>query len=83
MTAPRDQVTCRQCGTVLGRFVSGRQSGGRSMPNQYRFSPRLTLHHDVAVYLTVGHADIFCPECGQGRQIDLARYGLVVRGKAA
>jgi hypothetical protein len=83
MTAPRDQVVCRQCGATLGRFVSGRQPGGRSAPNQYRFTPRLDLHHNVVVYLTVGHADIFCPECGKGRQIDLNRYSLVVRGKAA
>lgn len=81
-TSTRDQVTCRDCGAVLGRFVPGGHESKQS-PNRYHFPPRFDLHDNVAVYLTLGRADIFCPECGKARQIDLARYGLVARGKAA
>ena len=83
MTAPRDLVSCRQCGAVLGQFASGRPPGGRAIPNQHRFVPRLNLQSNVAIYLTADRADIFCPACGYGRQIDLHRYSLVVRGEAA
>lgn len=72
MTAPRDQVTCRQCGAVLGRFVGGTSDR----------LPRLDLLPNVVLLVTLGRVDAFCPLCSHVRRIELTRYQ-VTRGKAA
>ena len=83
MTPPRDVVTCKQCGAVLGTFVDGRPGGGRQNRNEYRMQSRFDLCDNVVVYLTLGRVDIYCPACGQTREVDLARYDVIVRGRAA
>lgn len=70
MSAPRDQVTCKQCGAVLGQFVDGEP-------------PRLELSDNVRVFLWHGRVDIYCPACGQTRAVDLSRYEVFVQGRAA
>lgn len=72
MTAPRDQVTCRQCGAVLGRFAP-RRSG---LPLQINLVPK------VALLVMPERVDVFCPACGHVRNVDLHRYR-VAREKAA
>lgn len=72
MTPPRDQVTCRQCGAVLGRYVA----------RQPERLPRLALLPNVALLLTVDRVDLFCPLCSHVRRVDLTRYQ-VAREKAA
>lgn len=72
MTAPRDQVTCRGCGAVLGRFAP-RRSG---YPLQINLIPR------VALLVMPERVELFCPLCNHVRSVDLTRYR-VAREKAA
>ncbi|MFN8676115.1 MAG: hypothetical protein U0Z70_07025 [Thermomicrobiales bacterium] len=82
MPAPRNQVTCRACGAVMGRFVRGRPGGGRrAQRNAYQMQPRLDVLPTVALLVFPGSVELFCPHCSHVRRADLHRYA-VKRGAA-
>jgi len=72
MTTPRDQVVCKECGSVLGRFAP-RRTG---LPLQINLTSR------VALLVMPARVEMFCPDCGHVRAVDLSRYR-VAREKAA
>ena len=73
MSTPRDQqVICRECKAVLGRYLG----------KQAKQLPRLVLLPNVALLVAADRVDLFCPACGHARGVDLTRYQ-VAREKAA
>lgn len=75
MTAPRDQVTCRQCGAVLGRVNS---------VLGHRKHNHMMLRHDVVMVVVLAvRVDIICPECGHCRSVRVEQFPVIQRAAAA
>lgn len=71
MTAPRDQVVCRQCGAVLGK-VNSLQG--------HRKHNHMTLRHDVVMVVVLAvRVDIICPECGYCRGVRVEQFPVIQR----
>ena len=75
MTAPRDQVVCRQCGAVLGRVNS---------VQGHRKHDRMLLRPDVVLVIVMAQrVDVICPECGYCRAVRVDQFAVIQRAAAA
>lgn len=75
MTAPRDQVVCRNCGAVLGKVNS---------VQGHRKHNHMMLRHDVVMVVVLAvRVDIICPECGYCRGVRVEQFPVIQRAAAA
>lgn len=73
-TSARDQVTCRDCGAVLGKVNSVRG---------HRAHDRMMLRPDVVLVIVLAQrVDIICPECGHCRAVRVDQFAVIQRAAA-